>query len=184
MTVEANVWNKNNSSWREVVDSATVSVNVATNHQVSFTVTSVPANSVSTGSIQDDAVTNAKLADEAKTVALEFIIDGGTTAITTGVKGYFEVPFACEITAARLMADQTGSIVIDVWVDTYANAPPDNTDSITASAPPTLSSAQKSQDTTLTGWTTSIAAGDWVGINVDSATTVTKVTLSLTVVKS
>lgn len=109
-------------------------------------------------------------------------IDGGGAVITTGVKGYLPAcPFAGTITAATLIADQSGSIVIDVWKDTYANAPPDNSDSITASAPPTLSSAQKSQDSTLTGWTTSVSSGDVFGFNVDSATTVTRVTLVLSV---
>jgi hypothetical protein len=111
-------------------------------------------------------------------------IDGGGSAITTGVKGYVECPYAGTITAATLVADQSGSIVIDVWKDTYANFPPVDADSITASAPPTLSSAQKSQDTTLTGWTTSVAAGDILGFNVDSITTVTRVTLTLKLERS
>jgi hypothetical protein len=54
-------------------------------------------------------------------------------------------------------------------------------DSITASAKPTLSSAIKSRDATLTGWTTAIAAGDILGFSVSSVTTLTRVTLSLTV---
>lgn len=40
MTVEAAVWNKNSSSWRDFVDSSTISVDVDTNHQVSFNVVS------------------------------------------------------------------------------------------------------------------------------------------------
>jgi len=63
-------------------------------------------------------------------------IDGGGSAITTGQKGYIEVPFACTISRATTLADQSGSIVIDVWKDTYANYPPVDADSITASAPP------------------------------------------------
>ena len=114
-------------------------------------------------------------------VAIPFIIDGGGSAITTGVKGYIEIPFGGTIVSNRLLADQSGSIVVDIWKDTYANAPPTVADTITASAKPTLSSAQKSQDTTLTGWTTSVTAGDWLGFNVDSATTVTRVTLSLVI---
>ncbi|GAI37997.1 unnamed protein product [marine sediment metagenome] len=81
-------------------------------------------------------------------------------------------------------ADQTGSIVVDIWKDTYANFPPTDADSITASAPPTISTAQKSQDSTLAGWTTSIAAGDILAFNVDSCTTITRVTISLKVAKS
>lgn len=106
-------------------------------------------------------------------------IDGGGSAITTGIKGYVECPFAGTVVSATLVADQSGSIVIDVWKDTYANFPPDNSDSITSATPPTLSAAQKSQDTTLSSWVTSVAAGDIFGFNVDSATTVTRVTLTL-----
>ena len=117
----------------------------------------------------------------ARTGVIEFIIDGGGAAITTGVKGYLEIPFGCTIQAVTLLADQSGSIVVDIWKDTYANYPPVVGDSITASAKPTISTATKSQNTTLTGWTTSITAGDVLGFNVDSITTCTRVTLSLKV---
>lgn len=108
------------------------------------------------------------------------IIDGGGVAITTGILPLsLEIPFACTITAARLLADQSGSIVIDIWKDTYANYPPTVADTIVASAKPTLSSATKSEDTTLTGWTTSLSAGDILKFKVDSITTITYCTLSL-----
>lgn len=83
-----------------------------------------------------------------------------------------------------MLADQSGGCVIDVWKDSYANAPPTNDDTITASAPPTLSSAAKSEDATLTGWTKTISSGDVLAFNVDSATTVTRVTLILDVTKT
>jgi hypothetical protein len=112
---------------------------------------------------------------------VNFVIDGGGSAITTGTKGYLEIPFAATITAARLLADVSGSCVIDIFKADYSGLPPSS--SICASAKPTLSSAQKSQDTTLTGWTTSIAAGDWLGYSVSSASTVTRVTVSLTLLR-
>ena len=111
-------------------------------------------------------------------------IDGGGSAITAGVKGYVEVPFACTINRATTLADQSGSIVIDVWKDTYANYPPTVADTITASAKPTISTATKAQDATLTGWTTAVTAGDIIGFNVDSATTVTRVHLILKCTKT
>lgn len=115
-------------------------------------------------------------------------IDGGGSVITTGVKGFIEVPFSGTITQATLLSTDAsataGSIVLDVWCDTYANYAPTDADSITASAPPTLSAANKSQDATLTGWTTAVTAGAVCGFTVDSATTVTRVTLILTVDKS
>lgn len=115
---------------------------------------------------------------------LTFIIDGGGSAITTGEKGHLEIPFAGTIERMTIVADQAGDIVVDIWKDTYANFPPTDADSITASAPPTLSSAQNGQDTTLTGWTKAIAAGDILAFNVDSCTTITRVTISLKVAKS
>ena len=126
----------------------------------------------------------ARLAANIKNASLTFIIDGGGSAITTGEKGHLEIPFACTIQQVTMLADQVGSIVVDIWKNTYVNYPPTDVDSITASAPPTLSSAQKSQDSTLTGWTTAIAEGDILAFNVDSAATITRVTISLKVEKS
>ncbi len=116
--------------------------------------------------------------------AIEYVIDGGGVAITTGIKGDLEIPFGCTINRVTLLADQSGSIVIDIWKDVYANYPPTNADSITASAKPTITTATKSQDSTLTGWTTTITAGDTLRFNVDSITTCTRVTLSLKVTRT
>lgn len=113
--------------------------------------------------------------------ALEYVIDGGGSAITTGVKGYLEVPFGCVIVAARMLADQSGSIVVDIWKQVYASFPPLVAQTITAAAPPTISATTKSQDTTLTGWTTTVTAGDILAFNVNSASTVTRVTVVLDV---
>ncbi len=104
----------------------------------------------------------------------------GATLATVGEIVYVEVPFAMTITAARIVADASGSAVVDVWKDTYSNFPPTVADTITASAKPTLSSAQKSQDTTLTGWTTSVSAGDWIAFKLESMSTATKVVVTLT----
>jgi hypothetical protein len=116
-----------------------------------------------------------------RTSSIEVVIGTGDAVPNAGIHGYLEVPFDCVIISARLVADASGSIVIDIWKDTYANFPPTNADSITAGTEPTLSSAQKSENTTLSGWTTTLTDGDWLGFNVDSATTVKQVTLSLTV---
>ena len=118
---------------------------------------------------------------EPEPATLNFVIDGGGAVIGAGIAGWFQVAFDCTITASRLVADQSGSIVVDIWKDTYANLPATDADSITASAPPTLASAIKSEDSTLTGWTVALSAGDWLYFNVDSATTVEQVTISLTV---
>jgi hypothetical protein len=99
------------------------------------------------------------------------------------VKGYVTIPYNCTITGWDIFADQVGSCVIDLWKDTYANFSPNISDSITGSEKPTLSSAQKNQDNSLSTWTTSISAGDIIAFNVDSATTVTRVNVIIKVNK-
>lgn len=114
-------------------------------------------------------------------VSVPFVIDGGGSAITTGIKGDVEIPFAGTITAWRLVADQTGDIVIDTWKDTYANFPPDNADSIWGGSEPELSGAVAAE---ATGLSIAVTAGNWLRFNVDSATTVERVTLSLTLTRT
>ena len=112
-------------------------------------------------------------------IAIPLIIDGGGAAITTGQKGHLEIPFDCTITGWTILADQSGSIVVDIWKDSYANFPPTVADTIAGSEKPTLSTAQKNQDFSLTTWKTLLSAGDVLAFNVDSATTVTRVLVSL-----
>jgi hypothetical protein len=120
---------------------------------------------------------------QAAITAITLTIDGGGSAITTGNTGkYPTVPYSGTIQSVEIAADQSGSIVVDVWK--AAGAIPTNSNSITASAPPTLSSAQRATDSTLTGWTTAISAGDVLGFEVDSATTVTSVVLTIKVKKA
>ena len=121
---------------------------------------------------------------EARKYSITFIIDGGGSAITTGLKGFLRIPFACTIERVTLLADQSGSIVIDIWKDTYANFPPDNADSITDSTPPTITTAVKSSDITLTDWTVAVTADDILAFNVDSVTDIERVTLALKVTKT
>jgi len=115
---------------------------------------------------------------------LNFVIDGGGSAITTGIKGDIEIPFDCTINQVTLLADQSTTTVIDIWKDTYANYPATDADSITAAAVPTITAAIKSQDSTLTAWTTSVTDGDILRFNVDSTDNAERVTISLKVTKT
>lgn len=126
----------------------------------------------------------AALTAAARTSTLNFVIDGGGSVIATGIKGDLVVDFAGSINRVTALADQSGSIQVDIWKDSYANFPPVDADSITASAPVVISSATKSQDSTLTGWTTSFSAGDVLRFNVDSVTSITRCTIALRVVRS
>lgn len=118
--------------------------------------------------------------DTASDVAtINFVIDGGGSAITTGSKGYVEVPFAASIKRWTLLGDISGCMVIDIWKDTYANYAPTVADTITSASKPTIQSACKNQDSALTNWSTCISAGDILLFNVDSASNITRCTLSI-----
>jgi hypothetical protein len=41
-------------------------------------------------------------------------INGGGSVITTGVKGFIYIPYACTINSVTLLASQSGSCVIDI----------------------------------------------------------------------
>jgi len=129
---------------------------------------------------------SARLSAQQKTRTITVVFGTGSAVITAGQRTYVSCPYTGTITAARVLAVDaavtSGSIVIDVWKDTYTNFPPVVGDAITASAKPTLASATKSDDTTLTGWTTAVTAGDVFGFSVDSASLVTQVALQLTLV--
>jgi len=180
---DGNVIVGNGSAW--VVESGATlrtSLGLGTGDSPQFTGIEVGAatdTTVTRSAAGQIAVEGKRVLNDGDKAAVTFVIDGGGSAISTGIKGDIEIPFACTIERVELLADQSGSIVIDIWKDTYANFPPLVADTITASAKPTLSAATKSEDATLTGWTTSVAAGDILRFNVDSASTVTRVTLTL-----
>lgn len=108
-------------------------------------------------------------------------VDGAGSAITTGNKGYVVVPYGGTITGWTLIADQSGSCVIDVWK--AAGTIPALSDSITGTEKPTLASQQINSDINLTTWTSSVSPGDIFAFNVDSASTLTRVNLSIYITK-
>lgn len=114
--------------------------------------------------------------------AVNVDIGDGVNAIAAAAFCYLVVPFAFTVTGWKVVADASGSIVVDVKRSTYSGFP--TTSTIAGSEKPTLSSAQKAEDTSLSSWTTSIAALDVLHFIVDSAATVKKVTVILTGTKA
>jgi len=127
--------------------------------------------------------------DAIKRGSVVFVIDGGGAAITTGIKGFIEVPFSGSIEAVRLFGDSAaGDMVVDIWKDTFANYPPVVGDSICGSSKPTLAGwgwkgQLDSAALIAAGWTLEFEAGDILYFNVDSNgdASTTKCTVSLTV---
>ena len=121
-----------------------------------------------------------------ETVTIGGVFDGGGAAVAASTKtAVIRIPYACTITGWYLSGDVSGSAVVDVWKATYATGSvPTVANTITASAKPTITAAFAAASTTLTGWTTSVAANDCIIFNVDSCSTITKLTIELEVTKS
>lgn len=135
-------------------------------------------------------VTMASLPADAVASAFEFVLDGaGLSLVVNQLSPYFIAPTAATITGVTLLADQSGSITVDIWKCSYANFNPGThpvvADSITASDVPAIASTYKYTDASLTGWTTAINANDVLVCNVKvAAVNITRVTVALQVKKT
>ena len=109
-------------------------------------------------------------------------VNGGGFAPLTGIIGYTVIPYDGTITGWSIVSDVVGSCVIDVWK--AAGVVPTVANTIAGTEKPTLSSQQLNSDNTLTTWTTAVTAGDVIGFNLDSASTLTSVNLIITILKS
>lgn len=113
-----------------------------------------------------------------------------SAGIATGVKLFScaHVESSGTINRATLLVAPSGNFTAEILRTTYtawdAGAThPVTGDKISASAPVTVTGGTKSQDATLTGWTTTVAAGDVICANVTAAATVTTAHISLRTVR-
>lgn len=85
----------------------------------------------------------------------------GSTATT-----YFTIPYACTISAWNITLSPADTATIDIWKIATGTAIPTVSNTIVASAAPAISTGTAIHSTTLTGWTTAVAANDIIGINL------------------
>lgn len=110
--------------------------------------------------------------------AVTFSINGNGSAITTGALSSFPTAkYSCTINEVDVTGAPSGSITVDIWKS--ASAIPTAADKISASAPATLASAQRSVDTTLTGWSKTVSSGDVFGGTIATASSVTSVIVTI-----
>jgi hypothetical protein len=108
--------------------------------------------------------------------------NGGGSALTSALSTFIEIPYDCTINSWSLLADTSGDVSVDIRTGSFSGYP--TVSSIVASAPPTLSSAQKASSSTLTGWTTSLNAGDVIVFYLSSVSTITQLAVQLQVTRS
>lgn len=104
--------------------------------------------------------------------------DGGGAALVPGTVCYTRLPYGFTASKWSIIADQAGSLVLDVWVDSYANGLPTNADTVTNGHEPALTASATGEDADLADWSdVAWASGQIVAINIDSCTTITRATL-------
>jgi hypothetical protein len=114
-------------------------------------------------------------------VAPEFVIDGGGSVIVTGSAGGLIIPFPCRITQVELQEFEgtSGTITVDIQTAVPGAAP--SFASICASAKPTISpSGRYYLDSTLSGWSTTIARHTAMQFLVNAVTLFTRITVVVT----
>lgn len=113
--------------------------------------------------------------------------DNGSTALVAADCSEVNVraPVAGTITKWTIVTEGgVGSCVVDVWKRSYAAGMPTVANTITAAAKPTVSAADRAQSSTLTGWTTAVAANDLLTFKVDSTSTFTSIRIDLEIATS
>ena len=122
--------------------------------------------------------------DPLRSATIGTTLDGGGQVISTGLKCFLKVRYACTIVGWALLADQVGSIKVDVWKDSFANYPPTDADTICGGNEPEISAAQKAESTDLSAWSPSATKDDVLAFYVDSCSNIRRVILQLDVLRT
>jgi hypothetical protein len=101
-------------------------------------------------------------------------------AVVANAAQDFSVAVACTIRRVTLLANPSGNVTVDIWKTTFAGYPPTAVNSICPGpAKPIINAGSKLENTTLTGWTTNVLAGDTLRVVIESVTTITRLTVVL-----
>ena len=117
----------------------------------------------------------AAAADLTRTV--NYVIDSGSLPMQLGDKGKLTIDVTGVIENIRVLADQTGDIVLDIGKASFADYPAFN--SITAGQRVQLTNSNKYFDDVLNNWTTTITAGDILRFDVISVNNIRRLLISL-----
>lgn len=118
------------------------------------------------------------------TDTITYVLDGGEYPISNGIKGSLMFDYAFTITDWVVIADQDGSVELDVWKTNYAGFPANATNSICGTNVPAIIDAQKGRALNMSGWTTSVAAGSILTFYVTECSSITRCTLCLKITRT
>jgi hypothetical protein len=119
--------------------------------------------------------------------SIQLLIGNGVDVLSDADEAtVFVVPWDCEVMGWTMLADQAGTVTIDVQRTSYTDFPA-NFASIAGTEKPSLTAVQKNRDTSITTWSTPLAKGDIIKALVQGTPTpdaVTLVTLYLDIEKA
>ena len=127
--------------------------------------------------VNDDIVIIALAAAADLTRTVNYVIDSGSLPMQLGDKGKLTIDVTGVIENIRVLADQTGDIVLDIGKASFADYPAFN--SITAGQRVQLTNSNKYFDDVLNNWTTTITAGDILRFDVISVNNIRRLLISL-----
>jgi hypothetical protein len=165
------------------VISASVAISSSVSISSSFATTASYARNAQTASYvlqavsASYAVTSSYALNTDVTQTITFVV-GGTTTVTTGTKNNTRVisPYTGTITGWKLITDASSTVTLDIWKSTGI---PTNTNSITGTAKPSLTTAQFATSSILTGWTTAVSENDIFIMEVESNSNASYINLTL-----
>jgi hypothetical protein len=99
--------------------------------------------------------------------------------IPNGVRADIYVPFSGTIIGVTMLASGNSSGSIDLWKAAYAAFPPTVANSIVGGTIPTFGGTNKYRNTTLSGWDTTVSAGDIIRLNASGGLSVQVVFVGL-----
>lgn len=112
------------------------------------------------------------------TRTINFLVDSGSLDMVSGVKGSVTIDVSGIIDSWKILADQTGTLGVDILKTNYTDFP--NFVSIAGTgAYPIILNNNKGFDDTLTGWDTVIRAGDILRFEVINSLNIKRFLISL-----
>jgi hypothetical protein len=112
---------------------------------------------------------------------LSLTVNAGSSTVSSGVKGIITVPFNGQILGWSIIANQSGSVVFDIYKDSFTNFtyPGSAINTITGTNKPQLSGSYKYESFNLSSWDVAVSKYDVLTVNIDSTADINVAILNL-----
>jgi hypothetical protein len=117
----------------------------------------------------------ATTADLTRTI--NYVIDSGSIAMLSGNKGSVTLDVSGVIESLVILADQQGDLTLDIKKSNYSTFP--TFTSIVGGVYPQMTNSRKVRDDNLTGWDTTLVAGDILTFDVIAVNNINRFLVSL-----